>query len=196
MPLGPVEIEVIRNALTAAAAEMDVTVWRTSRSTIVRELLDYSTAVFDAEGSNLAQSARIPSHLNSMSHLLRELLDKAVSAEQRALFPDPDDSARLAEAAGADGITAHLREDRRHISDADIDTLMANLRLPLNLVALPRRPADQYRPKGPQRRRQRAAHHGHAKYHRPGRFRARLRHQEPRRAPHRGRGTPRRARTG
>ena len=74
--LGPIEIEVIRNALTAAAAEMDVTVWRTSRSTIVRELLDYSTAVFDAEGNNLAQSARIPSHLNSMSHILRELLDK------------------------------------------------------------------------------------------------------------------------
>lgn len=76
--LGPIEIEVIRNALTAAAAEMDVTVWRTSRSTIVRELLDYSTAVFDAEGNNLAQSARIPGHLNSMSHLLRELLDKHV----------------------------------------------------------------------------------------------------------------------
>lgn len=80
-PLGPIEIEVIRNALTAAAAEMDVTVWRTSRSTIVRELLDYSTAVFDAEGNNLAQSARIPSHLNSMSHFLRELLDKWVKVE-------------------------------------------------------------------------------------------------------------------
>lgn len=78
MSLGPIEIEVIRNALTAVAAEMDVTVWRTSRSTIVRELLDYSTAVFDAEGNNLAQSARIPSHLNSMSHFLRELLDKWV----------------------------------------------------------------------------------------------------------------------
>ena len=74
MSLGPIEIEVIRNALNAAAAEMDVTVWRTSRSTIVRELLDYSTAVFDADGWNLAQSARIPGHLNSMSHALRELL--------------------------------------------------------------------------------------------------------------------------
>ncbi|MBL6076824.1 hydantoinase B/oxoprolinase family protein [Belnapia sp. T18] len=79
-PLGPIEIEVIRNALTAAAAEMDVTVWRTSRSTIVRELLDYSTAVFDAEGNNLAQSARIPSHLNSMSHFLREILDRYVDS--------------------------------------------------------------------------------------------------------------------
>lgn len=80
MTLGPIEIEVIRNALNAAAAEMDVTVWRTSRSTIVRELLDYSTAVFDAEGWNLAQSARIPSHLNSMSHALRELLARYVPA--------------------------------------------------------------------------------------------------------------------
>jgi len=80
MTLGPIEIEVIRNALNAAAAEMDVTVWRTSRSTIVRELLDYSTAVFDAEGWNLAQSARIPGHLNSMSHALRELLANHVPA--------------------------------------------------------------------------------------------------------------------
>ena len=79
--LGPIEIEVIRNALTAAAAEMDVTVWRTSRSTIVRELLDYSTAVFDAEGNNVAQSARIPGHLNSMSHFLREILDKYIDPE-------------------------------------------------------------------------------------------------------------------
>ncbi len=63
---GPVELEIIRNALTSAAAEMDVTVWRTSRSTVVRELLDYSTAVFDRDGRNVAQSARIPQHLNSM----------------------------------------------------------------------------------------------------------------------------------
>lgn len=48
-------------------------------------------------------------------------------------WPDPLRAARIAEAAGADGITAHLREDRRHISDADIDALMENLTLPLNL---------------------------------------------------------------
>ena len=64
--LGPIELEIMRNALTAAAAEMDVTIWRTSRSTIVRELLDYSTAIFDRDGYNVAQSARIPQHLNSM----------------------------------------------------------------------------------------------------------------------------------
>ena len=47
-------------------------------------------------------------------------------------YPDPIRAAKLAEDAGADGITAHLREDRRHISDADIEGLMAALRLPLN----------------------------------------------------------------
>lgn len=47
-------------------------------------------------------------------------------------YPDPIRAAKLAEAAGADGITAHLREDRRHISDADIDGLMQALSVPLN----------------------------------------------------------------
>jgi pyridoxine 5-phosphate synthase len=47
-------------------------------------------------------------------------------------YPDPVRAALLAEAAGADGITAHLREDRRHITDSDIDRLMAELSLPLN----------------------------------------------------------------
>lgn len=47
-------------------------------------------------------------------------------------LPDPVRAAQLAEAAGADGITAHLREDRRHIIDSDIDRLMETLRVPLN----------------------------------------------------------------
>ena len=47
-------------------------------------------------------------------------------------LPDPIRAARLAEQAGADGITAHLREDRRHITDDDIDRLMAELTVPLN----------------------------------------------------------------
>jgi pyridoxine 5-phosphate synthase len=46
--------------------------------------------------------------------------------------PDPVRAALVAEAAGADGITAHLREDRRHIIDSDIDGLMAALKIPLN----------------------------------------------------------------
>ncbi len=47
--------------------------------------------------------------------------------------PDPVRAALIAARAGADGITAHLREDRRHITDRDIDRLMAEIDLPLNL---------------------------------------------------------------
>jgi len=47
--------------------------------------------------------------------------------------PDPVRAAIQAAHSGADGITAHLREDRRHITDADIDRLMAEIALPLNL---------------------------------------------------------------
>ncbi|MEZ5771361.1 MAG: pyridoxine 5'-phosphate synthase [Defluviimonas denitrificans] len=47
-------------------------------------------------------------------------------------YPDPVRAALLAEQAGADGITAHLREDRRHITDRDIARLMEALTLPLN----------------------------------------------------------------
>lgn len=47
-------------------------------------------------------------------------------------YPDPVRAALLATKAGADGITAHLREDRRHISDGDIDRLMDVLEVPLN----------------------------------------------------------------
>ena len=47
--------------------------------------------------------------------------------------PDPIRAALMAQAAGADGITAHLREDRRHISDNDIARLSRDLEIPLNL---------------------------------------------------------------
>ena len=47
--------------------------------------------------------------------------------------PDPMRAVRIVEAAGGDGITVHLREDRRHIRDADLDTLMAETALPVNL---------------------------------------------------------------
>jgi pyridoxine 5-phosphate synthase len=49
------------------------------------------------------------------------------------LHPDPLRAAEMAAAAGADGITAHLREDRRHIVDDDIAHLIGGIALPLNL---------------------------------------------------------------
>ncbi len=48
-------------------------------------------------------------------------------------YPDPVRAALLAAESGADGITAHLREDRRHITDDDIARLIAELTVPLNL---------------------------------------------------------------
>src|SRR5688500_13851989 len=47
--------------------------------------------------------------------------------------PDPLEAARAAEAAGADGITAHLREDRRHIQDRDVEALASSVRGIFNL---------------------------------------------------------------
>ena len=52
---------------------------------------------------------------------------------RRASYPDPVLAARLCEDAGADGITAHLREDRRHMQDADIEQLVTGARTPFNL---------------------------------------------------------------
>jgi pyridoxine 5-phosphate synthase len=47
--------------------------------------------------------------------------------------PDPWRAVEIVEQAGGDGITVHLREDRRHIRDADLDKLMARTQLPINL---------------------------------------------------------------
>jgi pyridoxine 5-phosphate synthase len=56
-----------------------------------------------------------------------------VRQARRGTMPDPVDAARLCEQAGADGITAHLREDRRHIIDSDVDRLARDVRTVFNL---------------------------------------------------------------
>jgi len=56
-----------------------------------------------------------------------------VRQARRESFPDPVEAAKAAVEAGADGITAHLREDRRHIQDQDIVRLKRELSVPLNL---------------------------------------------------------------
>ena len=48
-------------------------------------------------------------------------------------YPDPLRAAILAEKYGADSITIHLREDRRHINDADLNSINSKLKIPLNL---------------------------------------------------------------
>lgn len=52
---------------------------------------------------------------------------------RKGFFPDPVYAAKIAEAAGADGITVHLREDRRHINDSDVKNLKRIVKTKLNL---------------------------------------------------------------
>ena len=54
---------------------------------------------------------------------------------RRGAEPDPVEAASVCEAAGADGITAHLREDRRHIQDADVEALATSVSTYFNLEA-------------------------------------------------------------
>jgi len=54
---------------------------------------------------------------------------------RRGLEPDPVEAAAICEAAGADGITAHLREDRRHVQDADVEALATSVKTFFNLEA-------------------------------------------------------------
>ncbi len=56
-----------------------------------------------------------------------------VRQARRTVEPDPVWAAAIAELAGADGITIHLREDRRHIQDRDVEVLRASVRTRLNL---------------------------------------------------------------
>lgn len=80
--IDPVRLEVIRNSLLAGAEEMNISIWRTARSTVVRETLDYSTALFSGDGDAVAQSTRIPVHLNSMSVCLADVISHHIPLEQ------------------------------------------------------------------------------------------------------------------
>ena len=81
MRVDPVTFEVVNSALIGIADQMAATILRTSYSTVVREMLDYSTAVFDPQGRIIAQSCRIPIHLNSMSRSLRTTLEDVIPIE-------------------------------------------------------------------------------------------------------------------
>jgi N-methylhydantoinase B len=70
----PITMEVVRNALISIAEQMSITMLKTSYSTVIREILDYSTALFDSQGRIIAQASRIPVHLNSMSPALETIL--------------------------------------------------------------------------------------------------------------------------
>ena len=66
MPVDAISLEVFKNLFAAVAEEMGVTLRRASFSPNIRERLDFSCAVFDAEARMIAQAAHIPVHLGSM----------------------------------------------------------------------------------------------------------------------------------
>jgi len=79
--IDPISFSVFQHALVGVAEQMSAIIWRTSYSTVIREMLDYSTAVFDRKGRIVAQAARIPMHLNSMSRSLLTTLDRVYPPE-------------------------------------------------------------------------------------------------------------------
>ena len=86
-------------------------------------------------------AAAVAARVKSMTQSIHNHLRLGVNIDHVATIrnarggrhPDPLRAAHLAVEAGADGITAHLREDRRHISDSDIARLKSELTRPLNL---------------------------------------------------------------
>ena len=78
--LDPFTLDVIKNGLAAVADEMAATIMRTARSYVVKEALDFSTALFNAEGEIIAQGTCLPLHLGAMPY--------AVSAAREAFRND------------------------------------------------------------------------------------------------------------
>ena len=74
--IDPITREIVCNALASAADEMAMALYRTAYSTIVRDCLDYSTSLCDAEGQMIAQGVTIPLHLGSVPFAMETLLAK------------------------------------------------------------------------------------------------------------------------
>lgn len=81
----PILLEVFRNAFEAIADQMALILMRTAHSPIVRDAMDFSTALCDAEGRNLAQGLTTPMHLGSfydaMTHLIRQYDGRIASGD-------------------------------------------------------------------------------------------------------------------
>ncbi|MDO8208842.1 hydantoinase B/oxoprolinase family protein [Conexibacter sp. CPCC 206217] len=69
-------LEVFRHAFEGIAEEMGATLLRSSYTVVIKDLLDYSCALFDASGALVAQAGHIPSHLGSMGYALKRIVAK------------------------------------------------------------------------------------------------------------------------
>ncbi len=75
MARSPIKRELIKNSLTTIADNMLVSVIRTSRSTVVKNNLDFSAAICDSAGDLVAQGLALPAHLGAIMPALRGCLD-------------------------------------------------------------------------------------------------------------------------
>jgi N-methylhydantoinase B len=74
VPIDPIEFELFKNSILSIADEMALTIHRTTYSGVLKSNMDYSTAIFDAEGRLTAQGLTLPSHLGSMPTALAAVL--------------------------------------------------------------------------------------------------------------------------
>ena len=70
----PFALELIKNALVALADEMALTIYRTARSFVVKEALDFSTALFLSDGQLIAQGTCLPFHLGAMPFAVKAVM--------------------------------------------------------------------------------------------------------------------------
>ena len=71
----PITREVVKNALSSAADTMALTVVRTARSAVIKHGMDFSTAIFDPDGQQIAQGLTLPAHLGSMAPALEGVMN-------------------------------------------------------------------------------------------------------------------------
>ena len=72
--LNPIQVELLRNALGSVADEMYYALMKSAYSTNIKERRDFSCAVFDPEGSMVAQAAHVPVHLGAMPESVKAAL--------------------------------------------------------------------------------------------------------------------------
>ncbi|HJU16409.1 MAG TPA: hydantoinase B/oxoprolinase family protein [Stellaceae bacterium] len=75
MPSDPIAFELFKNALFSVADEMALTIFRTTYSGVLKDNMDYSTAMFDADGRLAAQGLTLPGHLGSMPTAMAAILE-------------------------------------------------------------------------------------------------------------------------
>lgn len=81
-PRDPIRMELLKNAFAAIADEMAVTVIRTARSFVIKEAMDFSTGLLDAEGGLIAQGLCLPLHMGSFPPTIEAVLKEFGSAIQ------------------------------------------------------------------------------------------------------------------